>query len=446
MGIIRYLLDHFVWVCLAITALFVGRQIQMRNAQQALGKKMLKKAIESNNGEPVTLHPLIDPALCIGCGACTTACPEGDILKLINHKAVLVSPTKCVGHGECERACPMDAISLVFGTKTRGMDIPRVTTNYESNIPGLYLTGEIGGMGLIRNAVRQGRAAAEHAIAKLNPGVKADYDAIVVGLGPAGFSAALKFHEKKMSYRAIDQNSFGGTIANFPRQKLVMSHPFDLPMVGPTKFKGNTASKEQIMDFWRSTRSQTGLKIYEGERFESVDTGQTPFKIKTSAGEFTAHKLVLAVGVRGSPRRLGVPGEDSAKVTYNLIDPEQYRGQNIVVVGGGNAGAEVAQMLAKKGLQNKVKLLVRGKAFDRCNDDNQARLQALKAKGQLEILFNSSIESITPKTVVIVQDGAKSEPPNDFVFVLAGAELPHKFLMSIGVKIDKKFEEGLSRA
>lgn len=398
--------------------------------------RKLKKAVASQLHEPLTLHPEVDTSLCIGCGACTRVCPEGDILKLVNHKAVLVSPTKCVGHGECEVACPMGAINLVFGTKTRGMDIPRLNTNYETNIPCLYIAGELGGMGLIRNATKQGMLAAKHAVENLK-NAKADFDIAVIGAGPAGISAGLFAQSMKKSYAIFEQGVFGGTVANFPRQKLVMSHPFELPIAGTARFKGHTVSKEELLNHFAQVKKQAGLEVNESTRFETVEKVGDIFRIKTSRGKVTAKKAILA---------MGVPGEDKQKVTYNLLDPEQYQGKNVVVVGGGNAGVEVGQMLADKKWNNKVHLLVRSQTFDRCNEDNQKRLRKLESEGRIQIWFNSGVESIHDDHVVIKKGEEIINLPNDFIFVMAGAETPFKFLMSVGVQIEKKFGEGLKRA
>jgi thioredoxin reductase/ferredoxin len=438
------MLDHMTSVIMALAMFIVVFRIMGREKHHKTAKKILKKTVAAMLHEPLTLHPEIDPSICAGCGACTKVCPEGDILKLINHKAVLVAPSKCVGHGECERACPLNAIKLVFGTKTRGMDIPRLTSNYETNVSGLYIAGELGGMGLIRNAVRQGVYAAQHAIKKMaNIGPAVDYDLMIVGAGPAGMAAALSAIAGKTKYILIEQNSFGGTIYNFPRQKVVMSYSLDLPIVGQMKFASNKVSKEELLAYWQEVKKKTGMKVTEGVRFDGLEKKGDIFHVKTTQGEIKARKVIMCLGVRGSPRKLGVPGEEKAKVTYNLIDPEQYQGKTILVVGGGNAGVEAAQMLGDPKWKNKTILLVRGSNFDRCNEDNIKRINAMKGRGHVEIWFSSHILKIDDKEAEVSRDGKSMRLPNDFVFIFAGAEMPHKFLMSLGIEIDKKFGEGL---
>lgn len=441
----NFVLDNIIYIVFFMLFLSVFLFKRKRDEQQKIAEKVIQKVVKSGLGEPMTLHPEIDPALCAGCGACTKVCPEGQILGLINHKAVLLNPSKCVGHGECERACPVDAIKLVFGTKTRGMDIPRLSTNYETNVAGLYIAGELGGMGLIRNAVKQGVLAAQDAIKNLKslPG-SFDTDVLIVGAGPAGLSASLACVAQKIPYLCIEQNSFGGTVYNFPRQKVVMSHPMDLPIVGKKKFESNKVSKEDLLSYWNEIRNKAGVKISENEKFESLEKLDHTFVVKTSRRQIRAKKVILGLGVRGSPRKLGVPGEDKSKVTYNLLDPEQYQGKNIVIVGGGNAALEAAQMLGDKKRNNRVRLLVRGTAFDRANEDNIQRTQALITAGQIHLMYETVIQEIRDLEVTIVQKGQPQILPNDYIFIFAGAEMPHKFLMSLGVQIDKKFGEGLA--
>jgi thioredoxin reductase/NAD-dependent dihydropyrimidine dehydrogenase PreA subunit len=415
--------------------------IATRRKASKKASAIYKDAVATETAEPISLHPEIDPVRCAGCGACVKVCPEGDILQMINHRAVLVTPMKCVGHGECEQACPFSAITLVFGTKTRGMELPRVTGNYETNVKGLYIAGELGGMGLIRNAVKQGKLAAEHALTNLGRSGKADFDLLVVGAGAAGLSASLAAIQAKRSYLCIEQGSTGGTIFNFPRQKVVMTHAAELPLVGKMEFPKNKVSKEELLSYWNGIRKKTGLKIKEGCKFLDLKKEGDVFHVRTNKGEVTTRKVVLAMGVRGSPRKLNIPGENLPKVTYNLIEPEQYQKMHVAVVGGGNAGVEAAQALADPKLRNKVTLLVRGKSMDRANQENKDKTNAMAKAGLIKICYESSVKEVHPEHLIVEQAGKLAKVSNHYLFIFAGAEMPFAFLQGLGIKIDKKFGE-----
>ena len=442
---VYYFISEYLWLLGLIFFFYLAYSgIKKRKRHEALAKKKLQDAIDKNLNEPMTLHPEIDPNLCSGCGSCVAACPEGEIIKLIHHKAVLIEPTKCVGHGACEVACPLDAIKLVFGTKTRGMQLPRINQYYETNVGGLYIAGELGGMGLIRNAVKQGKLAAEHACSKISGSGNADVDVLIVGAGPAGLAASLTCAEKKVNYLCLEQNKFGGTIYNFPKQKIVMSHPLEFPLAGMVKFPKNKVSKEEILAVWGGLRKKFRLKIQEDAKFIDLNKEGGVFKVETNDGIIKAKKVIMAMGVRGSPRKLGLPGEESTKVTYNLLDPDQYKGKNIAVVGGGNAAVEAAQYLAKRHLRNQVYLLVRGPELDRCNEDNQRIIYDMAKKKQVAMCFDTTVSEIYKDYLIVDSNGQKMRLANDFLFIFAGAELPFKFLEKLGVVIDTKFGEAVS--
>ena len=425
--------------------------ISKQNKKFKKGREKLQESIKKNIQEPNTLHPEIDESKCLGCGTCTKACPEGSVLQLINHKAVLVSPTKCIGHGVCETVCPMGAISLVFGTKTRGMEIPRISPHFETNVTGLYIAGELGGMGRIRNAIFQGSQASNHAISTLRPENSShfDYDLLIVGAGPAGLASSLAATKAKKKYLCIDQNSFGGTINNFPRQKLVMVQPIELPMVGFVKFKKNIVSKEELLESWTEIRKKYEIQIAEKTQFVSFEKLPNGFSVKLNTKTVTTQKIILSMGVNGSPRKLGLANEDLAKVSYRLVDPKQYVGQQIAVVGGGNSAVEAAQYLSSPELNNKVILIVRGNedtGLSTCAEDNKKILFDKINKGEIKAIFNSAVTAISENALTIQVEGQSQEVENNFLFIFAGFERPYKFLNSIGVIIDTKFGEGLKAA
>lgn len=392
-------------------------------------------AIEAGLTEPASLHPLIDRARCMGCGACVAACPEGTVLGLIGGKAELVEPTLCIGHGACKAACPFDAISLVFGTATRGIDLPVVAPDFQSNVRGIYIAGELGGMGLIRNAIEQGRQAIE-SIGKRAARGTGELDVVIVGGGPAGISASLGAIASKLTFVTIEQDSLGGTVAHYPRGKIVMTAPVDLPLIGKVRMR--ETKKEDLLRFWEKVRRRTGLRINFGERVESIAPAGAGFEVVTTRNRYRAANILLAIGRRGTPRRLDVPGEDLPKVVFRLVDAEQYRGRRVLVVGGGDSALEAAVALAEQPGTD-VALAYRGDAIGRAKPKNRKAIDAAVADRRLELLLRTRVVSIDATEVVLAQDGEEFLLPNDAVIVCAGGILPTDFLKSMGIEIETKF-------
>jgi thioredoxin reductase len=330
----------------------------------------------------------------------------------------------------------VDAITLVFGSAKRGVDIPFVQPNFETNVAGIFIAGELGGMGLIRNAITQGRQALE-AIAKQNGKNPADVlDVVIVGAGPAGFSASLAALERKLRFVTVEQDSLGGTVAHYPRGKVVMTAPVHLPIIGKVKI-GET-SKEALLAFWEKVARQSGVRINYQERVESVTRDGARFLVKTTRNTYQTRALLLAIGRRGTPRTLDVPGEELSKVVYRLIDPEQYRGQHVLVVGGGDSALEAACSIAgEEGTT--VSLSYRGESFSRAKDKNRARVAAAEQAGCLRVLYRSQVKSITPDRVLIEQDGVLMPLRNDAIIVSAGGVLPTAFLKEMGIQVETKY-------
>ena len=299
---------------------------------------VLVSATEQGMIEPPTLHPQIDHTKCIGCRSCVAACPEQyahTVLGMIGKKAHLVGPTNCIGHGACKTVCPADAITLVFGTARRGVDIPTVQPDFQTNVPGVFIAGELGGMGLIRNAVEQGRQAMNSIRQLVGQPHNNTLDIVIVGAGPAGITATLAAKEWGLRSATIEREELGGTIAHFPRRKLVMTQPANLPIVGKMRFR--EVQKETLIDFFAEVEKKTGIVINYGEQVEQIEAAPNGgYAVRTNRRVYNTRAVLLAIGRRGTPRKLEVPGEDRNKVVYRVIDPEQYRNLHVLVVGGGD--------------------------------------------------------------------------------------------------------------
>ncbi len=398
-----------------------------------------QEALQAGLGEPASLHPVVDQLTCIGCGSCIKACPEQPehtVLGLINGKAQLVNPTECIGHGACRTACPVGAIQLVFGTATRGVDLPRVTPWFETNVPGIFVAGELGGMGLIRNAVEQGRQAVEQIHAR-RPRGNEDLDLVIIGAGPAGFSASLAALERRMRFVTLEQESLGGCVFQYPRGKIVMTQPARLPIIGDIKLR--TTSKEELLELWHTIERKTHLKINCRERVEGIQRVNGGFLVRSTGGEYRSHNVLLAIGRRGTPRKLGVAGEDLPKVTYRLIEPEQYAAQHVLVVGGGDSALEAAASIAEANSTGSVILSHRGDAFGRAKPRNRERVAAAERGGRLRVMLNSKVERIEPQSVTLQSAGVVRNVENHSVIVSAGGILPTEFLREAGVEIETKF-------
>lgn len=416
----------------------VGFYAVLKTRASKKAQALWEESREAGLTEPVSLHPKIDLSLCCGSGACVAACPEKTVIGVVNGKAQLVDPTACIGHGACAAACPTQAITLVFGAETRGVELPMVSPDFQTNVPGLFIAGELGGMGLIGNALNQGVQAME-AIARL-PGIRRDdvLDVLIVGAGPAGFAASLSAKENNLRYRTIEQESFGGTIAHFPRNKVVMTRPARLPLVGQMRFR--EVSKEALLAFWKEAKETAGIEISYGERLESVGREARGFRVRTTLGEYHARAVLLAIGRRGSPRKLGVPGEDRSKVVYRLADPRQYADKHVLVVGGGDSALEAAATLAEE-TDATVDLSYRGDAFIRAKRRNRNRIDQAASVGRLRVRLKSEVVAIGADKVQIRVGHDVVELPNDAVLVCAGGVMPTDMLRSMGIETVTKFGE-----
>jgi len=407
-----------------------------RNSRHSVAMRLRDESIEAGLDQPASLHPVIDTHQCIGCRSCVSACPENNVLGIINDKAELISPANCIGHGACKTACPMSAITLVFGTAERGVDIPMVAADFETNVPGIFIAGELGGMGLIRNAIEQGRQAMEGIIRRCRDKSGPELDVVIVGAGPAGLSATLSAMERRLRYVTVEQDCVGGTVSHFPRGKVVMTAPVNLPVVGMIRFREIT--REALLGFWEDVIGKTGARIRFSERVQSITPAADGIEVRTTQGNYRCRCVLLAIGRRGTPRKLGVPGEESSKVVYRLIDPGQYRNSRVLVVGGGDSALEAAASIAA--FPNaEVTLSYRGDAFSRCKQKNRERISGMQQNGSIQLLMNSRVKSIHNDKVDIEQNGTHMELANDVVIVCAGGILPTPFLKEIGIKVDTKY-------
>lgn len=427
--------------CLVYIVPFIGGLLLFAAARRKAAKRAMSAWQDSQEAgltEPTSLHPHIDLSLCCGSAACVTACPEKTVIGIVDGKAQLVDPTACIGHGACADACPTHAITLVFGTERRGVELPLVSPEFETSVPGVFIAGELGGMGLIRNAITQGVQAID-AIARL-PGMRRSdrLDVLIVGAGPAGFAASLAAKEKGLRFRTIEQETFGGTVSHFPRGKLVMTQPARLPIIGQMRFR--EISKEALLGFWRDAKDRAAIELNYEEQLLRLEHNRDGFIAKTSRGEYHTRSVLLAIGRRGTPRKLGVPGEELSKVVYRLTDPQQFSGKRVLVVGGGDSALEAAATISEE-TDAIVDLSYRGDAFQRAKRRNRQRVEAAAAAGRITVRLSSQILQIGKLSVKLRTATSSVDLPNDSIIVCAGGVLPTDFLKSLGIATTTKYGE-----
>ncbi len=425
-----------LFIILSFALLLVGWKYRQRAKQDRLQQNKLQQNIRDGVAAPPSLHPFINPDFCIGCGSCVTACPEQNVLGLVNMKSVLLQPDHCVGHGKCEEACPVGAITLVLGTRDQGVEVPVTDEFFQTRVPGIYVAGELGGIGLIRNSMLQGMQCIEAIAAKRQKNA-AMYDVVIIGAGPAGLGATLQAAAKKLRYLTLEQNDIGGTVLKYPRRKVVMTAPLQLPGYGKIYFRD--VIKEDLLREWEKIIQKTGIKIHTHQRVDKIVSHSGSFEVVAGGKKYPAQNIVLALGRRGTPRKLGVPGEHLAKVIYQLDDPKEFAGRNCLVVGGGDSALECALMLAGAGAH--VTLSYRQNSIARAKPRNRQLFEEAVRQRRIRTLMPSVVKAIAPQSVRLEMNGEEKNVPNDDVIVMAGGVMPFEFLKEIGIEMRTLYGE-----
>lgn len=425
-------LATIILAAIIIFSVLVPYYINKQKNARAISAQ-IDEAKKSGKSKPFSRHPQFNVNACIGIGICTRVCPEGDVLGLVKGKVAIVKGASCIGIGECARECPVEAISIGMGDISTREDIPQLSKNLETNIPGIFIAGELGGISLVKNAIAQGRQAVD---AIINQSIKNTH-VMIVGSGPAGMSAVLRCVEKSIPYTIIDQTSAGGTILQYPRKKMTLVQNVELPLYGILD-KG-IYSKEELLEIWKKVRKQFSIEVKESFKLESIDIQDGGFLSKTINGEFESTHVILALGRRGTPRKLGIQGEGKSKVSYKLIDASSYQNKKILIVGGGDSAVEAAIGMAHQ-YGNEVIISYRKENFFRLKSRNEKQIDELINKGNVKVHFSSNLINIEDDSVILKQDQNEMKIDNDYVFIFAGGIPPYALMKDIGIKFGSKVE------
>ncbi|MGE0132101.1 MAG: NAD(P)-binding domain-containing protein [Blastocatellales bacterium] len=508
----------FIGFALVIADTRRGRNRVIREMQEA-GTSSGENKPEAPNAPPTIVdpeglpypHPVINVATCIGCHACVEACPH-DVLAIVNGKAALVAVEQCMEDTSCQVECPTVPKSCFVVNSTKKIPerkVPKRDERFMTNKPGIYLIGDVSGVPLIKNAINEGGAVIDYVVEDIRQTGRngnADYDVAIIGIGPAGLSAAALAAQRGLKYIAIEQDQVVATIQQtYQAGKYVYFNPVDQPVKGGIKLEGAGAAKEQMIGAWMHTVKSNGVVINEYEGCKDVKPDGDVFIVETEQEktkqrvEYRARRVILAIGNRGTPMRLKVPGEDlkititptemvlpqfcnrcgakrtreykfcqqcgykyvpkqarpydDERVKYKLTDPNKYSGKHILVVGAGNSAIEAAIDLAAHRSEdgtkivgwrdNFVSVVVRSNFKSDLKLGNKMMIYECMDEGRVKAYFGQTVKEIATDHVSLM--GARERDPktaeetarikNDYVFALIGGEKPTKFLEGIGVKI-----------
>lgn len=418
-------------------------------------------------------HPVIVTERCIGCHACVDACPH-DVLAIVDNVAVPVARDQCAEDTSCQVECPVNPKACIVVNTTKIIKprpVPKRNERFMTNVAGCYLIGDVSGTPLIKNAANEGADVIKVIADELKespPEPKADYDVAIIGIGPAGLSAAVVARGLNLRYVGIEQDRVLATIEAYPKNKYIFFKPETMEARGGIMVSGAGEQRETILQAWLGTMMKSGVIINESESCKSIRRveGSDYFIIQTEKGDrrepvsYTARRVVIAIGNRGTPMRLGVPGEEMKitrnghaedKVLYKLTNPEDFRRRKVLIVGGGNSAVEAAVDLVarREGDQiefrppeelNEVTLVVRSDFKNDLKFGNKLQVYQCIDEGKIKVYFGAALKEIKDGHVVLMDARTKEEKArieNDYILALIGGDRPTKFLESIGIEIPR---------
>lgn len=382
--------------------------------------------------------PQIDTNTCLGCYACVDVCPY-DVFTVERYVAKVERPEVCCGLTLCEQVCPNGSLVITDGEPIGNR--PQLDDDLQArSAPGVYLAGDVTGLPLIKNAIRQGSAAVKRIADTLPKKHDGDLDLVIVGAGPAGISAALEAKQLGLRYTIIEQGTVAQSIKSFPRGKLVFDQPLELPVTG--KLWLAEATKEELLAKWTRVIREERIAVREGMRFETLVRERDVIVVRArelateEQHDLRAARVLLAIGMRGSPRKLPVALSSAveSKVFYHLADAREFSGQRVMVVGLGDVAMECAVALAHQP-DCTVTLVHRGAGFTRGKKRNIDEVKRLVDAGRIELMLKSEIFGVEQDHVVVATGDAHTRVENDAVFVMIGSHAPSALLEKAGVAL-----------